>query len=160
DGKDGKDGFNGDDGKDGKDNSGYKKDNQSSSGTVTKSDNNNGSGGSLPDPATTNPLFILFGSEMAVGGGALVFIRRKRMAEGGTLMTLMGMLLTAAGVAVVSWWGYESWSTTHSLRKADRGAVKNCAETEASSNSEAFAVADGVKAKCESHSNAGREDGD
>src|SRR5699024_6919528 len=75
DGKDGKDGSNGDDGKDGKDNSGYKKDNQSSSGTVTKSDNNNGSGGSLPDTATTNPLFILFGSIMAVGGGALVFIR-------------------------------------------------------------------------------------
>src|SRR5699024_11865955 len=79
DGKDGKDGSNGDDGKDGKDNSGYKKDNQSSSGTVTKSDNNNGSGGSLPDTATTNPLFILFGSIMAVGGGALVFVRRKIM---------------------------------------------------------------------------------
>src|SRR5699024_1874927 len=79
DGKDGKDGSNGDDGKEGKDNSGYKKDNQSSSGTVTKSDNNNGSGGSLPDTATTNPLFILFGSIMAVGGGALVFVRRKIM---------------------------------------------------------------------------------
>src|SRR5699024_10961252 len=88
DGEDGQDGEDGEDGQDGeeseeekygKDNSGYKKDNQSSSGTVTKSDNNNGSGGSLPDTATTNPLFILFGSVMAVGGGALVFIRRKIM---------------------------------------------------------------------------------
>src|SRR5699024_7664416 len=79
DGEDGQDGKDGEDGKDGKANSGYKKDNRASSGTVTISDNNNGSGGSLPDTATTNPLFILFGSVMAVGGGALVFIRRKIM---------------------------------------------------------------------------------
>src|SRR5699024_4654233 len=77
DGKDGKDGSNGDDGKDGKDNSGYKKDNQSSSGTVNKSDNNNASGGSLPDTATTHPLFFLVSSIMDVGGGAVVFDRNK-----------------------------------------------------------------------------------
>jgi LPXTG-motif cell wall-anchored protein len=86
DGEDGQDGQDGEDGKDGKcecdeeaagsDDSEEGSD-EEENGDENGSDNSGDKGGDLPDTATSNPLFMLIGSLMAVAGGALVFIRKK-----------------------------------------------------------------------------------
>src|SRR5699024_1172396 len=72
----------------------------------------------------------------------------------------IGIALMVAGIAMVSWFGYQYWSSTQSVTKLDSDVVKDSAETEDSSTSDDFTLEDGGKAEDESHSNVDYEDGD
>ena len=75
-------------------------------------------------------------------------------------MKQIGIALMVAGIAMVSWFGYQYWSSTQSVTKLDSDVVKDSAETEDSSTSDDFTLEDGGKSEDESHSNVDYEDGD
>ncbi len=81
DGKDGKDGKDGQDGKDGKDCDCEENGTSGTNDNDKKGDGTKGSGtgGKLPNTATTHPLTMMIGSLMAIAGGAFAFIRRKAL---------------------------------------------------------------------------------
>src|SRR5699024_12679745 len=75
-------------------------------------------------------------------------------------MKQIGIALMVAGIAMVSWFGYQYWSSTQSVTKLDSDVVKDSAETEDSSTSDDLTLEEGGKAEDESHSNVDYEDGD
>src|SRR5699024_556974 len=75
-------------------------------------------------------------------------------------MKQIGIALMVAGIAMVSWFGYQYWSSTHSVTKLDSDVVKDSAETEDSSTSDDFTLEDGGEAEDESHSNVDYEECD
>src|SRR5699024_12330082 len=75
-------------------------------------------------------------------------------------MKQIGIALMVAGIAMVSWFGYQYWSSTQCVTKLDSDVVKDSAGTEDSSTSDDFTLEDGGKAEDERHSNVDYEDGD
>src|SRR5699024_11982247 len=75
-------------------------------------------------------------------------------------MKQIGIALMVAGIAMVSWFGYQYWSSTQSVTKLDSDVVKDSAETEDSSTSDDLTSEDGGKAEDERHANVDYEDGD
>src|SRR5699024_5599943 len=79
-------------------------------------------------------------------------------------MKQIGIALMVAGIAMVSWFGYQYWSSTQSVTKLDSDVVKDSEETEKkeenSTSDDDFTLEDGGKAEDKSQSNVDYDDGD
>lgn len=79
-------------------------------------------------------------------------------------MKQIGIALMVAGIAMVSWFGYQYWSSTQSVTELDNDVVKDSTETEKkeenSNSDDDFTLEDGGKAEDKSQSDVDYDDGD